>query len=661
MGERGSEKPRKRCELQHVLCPSCGHSNRQTCAACGHSLASSASKTVKIGRVAGDVRISNRSIEIKPQRTDDAVGILKKTRSGDCTISTVNNLTLTQQHTTINIDRKIPVKVHVATDPEELQSATDGVMMLRADWSGVSSETSQTSLTQESPPAAASDQPAEESQNKEIIITRLINKHAEGFFAEVLGLIQEDLPEKIVKELFNRFHLRLLGLTKRLEFLMEVDRNNLSEALRLEPEIQEVLAELVPHARRQEVTWRSFSHLPVQSSDQNHNDANASGEAESVSQVAMQNPGRQNSEAGVSRDVESISEDVVSKESVSRVSMQNPGRQNSAAGVSSDAESISDDVVSKEAASLSHSPVQCSEHQNVEAEVFREVTAPKTDIDPMLTTPERAFSLTPVSAKDTKKPYITAIASATDNRLFMADKANRMIKVVDLREPDEAPVSVELQASPWGLAVLSDGLVAVTTKTSSVYLLSAEGDQMSVKSSIQTRRWYVGVAGNVDSTLVVSCREHSDDPERVDVINRRGDVVMTLVDSVRLPELKSVGSLCAAGGDVLVSDFWGHAVYRLTMATGEIVDTLTHTDLQNPQGVVVDKADNVYIASTNCHCVMVKSASGEWRRLLRGPDDSEKGCNFPWGVCVSGEGVVVVAWCRPRVQGVSVVVGYTLT
>ncbi|XP_070211027.1 uncharacterized protein [Littorina saxatilis] len=214
----------------------------------------------------------------------------------------------------------------------------------------------------------------------------------------------------------------------------------------------------------------------------------------------------------------------------------------------------------------------------------------------------------------------------------MAGKANKMIKVVDLREPDEAPVSVELQASPWGLALLSDGLVAVTTKTSSIYLLSAEGDQMSVKSSIETRWLYVGVASNVDSTLVVSCHEHSSEkPQRVDVINRRGDVVMTLVDSVRLPGLKSVGSLCAAGGDVLVSDFWGHAVYRLTVATGEIVDTLTHTDLQNPQGVAVDKAGNVYIASTNCHCVMIKSTRGEWGRFLRGPDDSGKGCNFPWG------------------------------
>ncbi|KAK7116173.1 hypothetical protein V1264_001900 [Littorina saxatilis] len=283
---------------------------------------------------------------------------------------------------------------------------------MRTDWSEASSEESQPSSTRESTSAAASAHRTEESKDKDIIVTRLINEHAEDFFAEVMGLIQEEFPERIVKELFNRFHLRLLGLTKRLEFLMEVDRKNLSEVLRLEPEIQEVLAELVPQDRRHEVTWGSFSHLPVQCSDHKHNDADVSREAECVSHVQLQCSDQHISNLEPSGDSETISEAEVLRNTGSVCEASRGAGSVSEAEISRGEGSIHEAMMSKENGSLSHSPVQCSEHQNAEAEASRVVTATKPYIDPMPATPRRAFSFTPSSAKDKKKPYITAIASA---------------------------------------------------------------------------------------------------------------------------------------------------------------------------------------------------------------------------------------------------------
>ncbi|XP_070185717.1 uncharacterized protein [Littorina saxatilis] len=235
----------------------------QTCPKCGHRFQAS---LVQIGTVEGDVYNAHRCIVINSPEKEDAVTMLsKEPSSGDLNISEVKNLTLTQKHITINVEPSRPVKIHIATKPEEVQAAGDGVLIVSTDWSnlelGKVQPMSPEEETQETRQSAA--QPTE----KEVIISSIIHQHTEQLTAEIIGFMQrEDPPKKVLKDLYDREHLRLLGLTKRLDFLMMVDMKDLAKVLQLEPEIQGILAEMVPPHCRQEVRWGNFSHLPLQRS-----------------------------------------------------------------------------------------------------------------------------------------------------------------------------------------------------------------------------------------------------------------------------------------------------------------------------------------------------------------------------------------------------------
>ena len=174
----------------------------------------------------------------------------------------------------------------------------------------------------------------------------------------------------------------------------------------------------------------------------------------------------------------------------------------------------------------------------------------------------------------------------------------------------------------------------MTTSAKTIYLLGVDND-VTLESQLRTDRVYWGVAGNSDGTLIVSCGRDGGRPARVDVITRGGDVVRTVADGSRLTGLEGPYYLCVADGHVWVSDFMTNTVHRVELTTGRAVDTLTHTYMKRPRQVSVDRAGNVYVASYGGRCVLVRSGSGEWRRLQRG-------YAMPCGVCVTSRGVVVV-------------------
>ena len=288
----------------------------------------------------------------------------------------------------------------------------------------------------------------------------------------------------------------------------------------------------------------------------------------------------------------------------------------------------------------------------------------RTAADPTTATPRHNFAFTPSSAGDTQTPWITAMVSTQHGRLVMADYNNSKVKVCDLTDPYSLFASRQLEVPPFGLALLSDGLVAVTTGTKTIYLLGVGENRVSVKSRLETERVYVGVAGNSDDTLVVSCGEDGGRPSRVDVITRRGHVVRTVIDGRNLSGLEVPDYLCVADGQVWISDFWAYTVHKVELTTGRAECSQTHTYMKNPRQVAVDRlagkaSGSVYVASYGGQCVMARTGKGEWRRLLHGPRHSLRGYDIPCGVCSTDRGLVV-AWCNEALISDSVVIGYDI-
>ena len=274
-------------------------------------------------------------------------------------------------------------------------------------------------------------------------------------------------------------------------------------------------------------------------------------------------------------------------------------------------------------------------------------------MDVMTATPHKVFVATPASKRDVQKPLIISIVSTQDEKLVMADCGNSKVKVVDMSDPHTVSASLTVEETPRGLAVLSDGLVAMTTLEPTIYLLKVS-PTLAVTTRIQTGRWYNGVGeGLTDHTLLVSCLGTDSDPARVDLITRGGEVVRTVVDSTMLTQLSSLFYLCVSGGCVLLSEWRTDAVYRVDVTTGQLVDTLTHTYMKSPRQVCMDGKGNIYIANYSGQCVLVRSTWNRWKRVVYSPAHTEQGCDRPCGVCVTRSGRLVVAWD-------SVVTGYDL-
>ena len=239
----------------------------------------------------------------------------------------------------------------------------------------------------------------------------------------------------------------------------------------------------------------------------------------------------------------------------------------------------------------------------------------------------------------------------------MVDVINNMIKVMSLSDQTSV-TSVKLDVAPRRFAALSDGLVALTAGNNTLFLLDVSG-QVAVTSRIKTAREYVGVAdGPDDDTLIVSCWKDGDGPASIDVITRHGGLVRTVVDANTLTGLKMPKQICTMDGHVMITDPHQRCVHRVEVTTGRLVDTLTHPQLKTPWQVVADEHGNRYVASANAECVLVLTTCGQWRKLLHGPQHSDRDYVRPVSLCLTRSGIVVV-WTKGDYSG-RVVIGYDL-
>nr|KAG5709055.1 hypothetical protein BaRGS_004694 [Batillaria attramentaria] len=279
---------------------------------------------------------------------------------------------------------------------------------------------------------------------------------------------------------------------------------------------------------------------------------------------------------------------------------------------------------------------------------------------PMECVPRKVFVTRPDTEGDTHKdgPGISSVVATHDGRLVMTDYLNNMVKVAELTSPANTVQGVQLHAAPHKLALLRDGLVAVTSDKKFIYFVDVSGNP-TVVSHVQTGKRYWGVASIVeDDTLIVSSMKNKDNPASVDVISRAGVVLRNVVDSNEILTLVSPEYLCVFGGKVYISDSTASAVFRVELDSGRVLEKLTHSDLKTPQQVATDSDGNCYIACYDSQCVLVVTPGGQWRRLLYGPDHGDSTRICPRGLCVTSWGVIVTWYEKDKV---SVVAAYDLT
>ncbi|KAL8590578.1 hypothetical protein ACOMHN_011014 [Nucella lapillus] len=277
------------------------------------------------------------------------------------------------------------------------------------------------------------------------------------------------------------------------------------------------------------------------------------------------------------------------------------------------------------------------------------------------TTPQRVFRSSARAAGDENLPGINATICLSGDRLVMSDFNNRKVKVVHVQSPDTVSAFLRVSEPPWNLALLPDGLVAVTTKKPVIYLLNV-ADSVTEATRIQTVRQYDGIAGNCEGSLIVSCLEGDSGSAAVDVLSREGQMLASFKHGSGLTvQIKTPHHLCQfTDHQVLLSDSGTHKMYTVDVITGQVTQTFHHSDLRYPRQMCVNNNGNVFVACVGSQCVLVMDRNGQCRKLLTGSLHSDPGYLWPVGVCLTSAGYLAVSWCKIGYPQESVVICYKL-
>jgi DNA-binding beta-propeller fold protein YncE len=156
------------------------------------------------------------------------------------------------------------------------------------------------------------------------------------------------------------------------------------------------------------------------------------------------------------------------------------------------------------------------------------------------------------------EPSVNSLAVLPDGEtLVIADREdNNQLLVLSMRRPQVFTAYRKMDEGPLRMAVLPDGLVAVTTRKPVIYLFNITAHAVIQSLSLRRLLGYHGIGGQEDGMVVVSCSVKDGDGEvsaRVDVINRSGEVVRTVSKGEHLTRLMLPSHLCVSDGHVLLS------------------------------------------------------------------------------------------------------------
>ncbi|XP_060563881.1 uncharacterized protein LOC132723222 [Ruditapes philippinarum] len=182
------------------------------------------------------------------------------------------------------------------------------------------------------------------------------------------------------------------------------------------------------------------------------------------------------------------------------------------------------------------------------------------------------------TSSDTKECNITGCAVLNTNKLVLADRNNKKVKLIENRLVQEEKA---LASRPIDIAVLSQDLFAVTMPQIKEIVVMTTDDKLSCDRSIKVNRKCYGIDFNQDC-LYVTCLH----PPSVIVLNTQGDILnnipLTFLTSYYIPYI----AVSKDSKLLYISDHNNNSVVSVSLQ-GEVIATYKHTNLSGPWGMLV--------------------------------------------------------------------------
>ncbi|XP_048253813.1 uncharacterized protein LOC124126598 [Haliotis rufescens] len=192
---------------------------------------------------------------------------------------------------------------------------------------------------------------------------------------------------------------------------------------------------------------------------------------------------------------------------------------------------------------------------------------------------------------------------------------------------------------PWCMAKLKQNQLAVTVLGISQIVTVEVNPDLVLLSTITTNKQYYGITSLTPSTLAAG--SHS--PPCIDILDVTGHVLSSLSPLVNGYTIFKFPNFLftTRTGNILVSDSGSRYVVCLTKK-GDVVFTYSpsgNTSLKYPRGITRTSTGDILVSDSFLHRVIHLTESGEFVRNILTLQD---GIQYPWGVCLDGQGCMYV-------------------
>ncbi|XP_060606324.1 uncharacterized protein LOC132758652 [Ruditapes philippinarum] len=188
------------------------------------------------------------------------------------------------------------------------------------------------------------------------------------------------------------------------------------------------------------------------------------------------------------------------------------------------------------------------------------------------------------------------------NHMFVvSDKTNKKVKYFT-EHGDFLCELLFTDASPYGICHMKDTWVAIALpKVRQIYIARLNNMKAEILNNFRTDVGYAGLGkGHDGNSLIASMASNTPAESHVDIIDFRGEVLMTFKNDPQLPApiFNFPRYVEAFQGALIISDWRKDCVIFLHAASGSVLKEYRGTKespLINPYDISLDKLGNVYV------------------------------------------------------------------
>ncbi|KAL8591044.1 hypothetical protein ACOMHN_015667 [Nucella lapillus] len=206
-------------------------------------------------------------------------------------------------------------------------------------------------------------------------------------------------------------------------------------------------------------------------------------------------------------------------------------------------------------------------------------------------------------------PDIRDLFLADVGHIVVVDNKNTCVKSIQVNGDTFVTKRLELNSEPWGGTKLQPSMIAVTG-LKGIYIITL-ADQISLQSTVKTRKDYWGVCAITPINLACCCKY----PPGVDIVDITGRRLRSIEEDHLGKQLFEMPIYLAMKGDnILVTDRAKKSVICVNQE-GKVIFVykgLTDDLLEHPRGICVDRQGRIFIADHDRGVIELLSKQGDY-------------------------------------------------